>query len=175
MDYNYNQDNNYIQDSNQSTHYQANYVPAMPMKWHKFLIYFALWLSALSAVGNALMFFNGSHYGSDLNREMVYMVFDNMKSLDSFMGIIFLALAAFALITRFALAGYKRTGPKFILILYGANAAVTLLYPLLASSLTDLPFSDMVDTSTVTSIIVGVIMIFANKTYYDNRAHLFVN
>ena len=35
--------------------------------------------------------------------------------------------------------------------------------------------AQVTEKATMYSIIVGVIMIFANKTYYDNRAHLFVN
>ena len=35
------------------------------LKWHKFLIYFALWFSALGYLGSAISCFNGTQYGDN--------------------------------------------------------------------------------------------------------------
>ena len=145
-----------------------------PMKWHKFLIYFALWLSALSWIRNGFTFLNGSHYDNEVERNLVYAVFANLKSLDTVMALLSFGVAALAIWTRFSLAGYKQRGPKLLMTLYGVNGIFDLLYTVLASSITGLPFSDLIDASVFIAVIVAVIMIFVNKAYYDNRAALFI-
>ncbi len=146
------------------------------MKWHKFLIYFALWLSAVLNIVSAFGYFTGSAYNaSGASASRVYSTFPGLKGVDIFMGICLLAIGVMALVTRFALAGYKQNGPKMLLILYGINLVVPVLYLILASTTTGLSIAQLTGTSTWTSLITSLVMIFANKVYYDKRAALFVN
>lgn len=175
MEFNRYDDNN----DNNSTQLQSS-TPAqptidMPMKWHKFLIYFSLWASAVMNVINGFMMFTGAHYGGENEAKMVYNYFDGLKSVDVIMGVLFVGMAVFAIVTRFSLAKYPAKGPKLLLAVYGLNAVLTLVYPLLASAVTGMELSELMDSSTISSIVSSVVMIFVNKTYYNNRAHLFVN
>ena len=146
-----------------------------PMKWHKFLIYFSLWASAVMNVLNSFVMFTGAHYGGENEARMVYNFFDGLKSVDIIMGVLFIGIAIFAIVTRFSLAKYQSKGPKQLLAVYGLNAVLTVAYPLLASAVTGMELSELMDSSTISSIVSSVVMILINKTYYDKRAHLFVN
>lgn len=143
-----------------------------PMKWHKFLIYFALWLSALACLSNALMYFTGSHYGG--YAQDVYLVFSGMKVLDVLCGIACLALCAYTVMTRFALAAYRAKGPKMLTNIYLLNLLISLAYALLGSMITGLSFMDLLGTF-LGYVIGSAVMIFVNRTYYNNRAELFTN
>lgn len=148
----------------------------LPMKWHKFLIYFSLWAGAVLNVFTAIGMLTGSLYTvSGADPEMIYSVFNGLQTVDVLIGLASLALAALLIVTRFSLAGFKANGPKLLLIAYAASTAVELLYPLIAASVTGLSFTDLMDSSSITSLITSVVMIFVNKNYYDKRASLFVN
>ena len=175
MEFNRYDDNN----DNRSTQLQSG-IPVqptvdMPMKWHNFLIYFSLWVSAVMNVRNGFMMFTGAHYGGENEARMVYNFFDGLKSVDVIMGLLFIGMAVFAIVTRFSLAKFKEKGPKLLLAVYALNAVLSLGYPLLASAVTGMALSELMDSSAVGNIVGAVVMIFINKTYYDKRAHLFVN
>ena len=142
------------------------------LKWHKFLIYFALWASALISLGTAFRYFTGMIYGSNANA--VYSYYGGMKTLDMIMGIILVGLAVLSVYVRFQLSGFKTDAPKKLEYLYIANAAVPLLYLLAASSVTGISFFDLASDSWG-SLIGSIAMIFVNRTYYSKREALFVN
>ena len=144
--------------------------PDMPMKWFKFLIYFSLWLSALSCLSNGLNMLTGNIYGG--SAESVYYYFGGLKALDMITGMVNIAMAAFCIYTRFQLAGFKKNGPKLVLVLYAANAALNLLYTIAASAVVG-GSVEMNFTSAITTVIVAAIMVAANNTYFKKRAHLF--
>lgn len=145
----------------------------MPMKWHNFLIYFSLWASAVINTINGLSMLSGLHYRGWA--DSVYRLYDGLRALDILMAVSSLGIAAFTIVTRFALANRQSKGPKLLTALYAINIALSLLYPLLASVVTGMPFSELTDFSTFTSIISSVVFLFVNMAYYNNRAHIFVN
>lgn len=148
-------------------------IPDMPMKWHKFLIYFSLWAGAIMNVLTGIGTLTGSIYaGEGVDPEMIYRVFGGLKAVDVLMGVVFIALAVLLIVARFALAGYKKNGPKLLVIAYAANIALALIYPIMVAAVTGLSFGDLFDVST---LISSGIMLVVNKIYYDKRAHLFVN
>lgn len=142
---------------------------AMPMKWHKFLIYFSLWAGAVLNVGTAIGYLTGSIY---TDPETVYHTYAGLKTVDLLMSIVILAFAVLLIVTRFALAGFKVNAPKLLLIVYAVYAAVLLLYPLILVGVTGLSYTDLWEP---VQLISNTVMIFANKVYYDKRASLFVN
>ncbi len=144
----------------------------MPMKWHKFLIYFSLWVGAVSNGLTAIGFWTGSFY---TDPETVYHTYAGLKTVDLLMSFVILAFAVLLIVTRYALAGFKTNAPKLLLIVYAVYAAVLLLHPLILVGVTGLSFTDLMDSSSITSLITSVVMIFVNKVYYDKRASLFVN
>ncbi len=145
--------------------------PMPPMKWHKCLIYFALWLGAVMNAFTALSLFTGSAYGDAATTERVYRFYDGLKTVDIVMALLLIALAAYQIMARFALAGFKAKGPKMLSCCYIANAAITAIYALCVSSVTDgaVPFTD-----SISGIVGSIAMVFINQAYYNKRAHLFV-
>ena len=139
----------------------------MPMKWHNFLIYFSLWASAVINTIGGLSMLSGLHYQGWAD--------NGLRALELLMALSSLGIAAFTVVTRFALANRQSKGPKLLTALYAINIALSLLYPLLASVVTGMPLSELTDFSTFTGIITSVVFLFVNMAYYNNRAHIFVN
>jgi len=147
-------------------------IPEPSMKWHKFLIYFALWASAIlngiSAFATAL----GLHYGSMEIGSMVYDMFPMMRPADIVYGLLLAFIAVYSIMTRFALAGFKEKGPAMLLRIRIFGVVIGLIYPLLASICTELPFGEMLEAP---SLIAGIAMYFFDRSYYGKRRHMFVN
>lgn len=140
------------------------------MKWYKFIIWVQLFLMALFSFANAVLLFSGGHYQGEA--DLVYSVFPDLKPIDTVFAIPFLALGAFCIVVRQELASFKRQGPSHYYILYGAAIAVQLLYIIVASGV----LGDLAaDAGTWTGITMSVVMIIANKVYFDKRAFLFRN
>lgn len=131
----------------------------MPMKWHKFLIYFSLWAAGLINLSNAGTYFSyASVYG-------VYAV----------CGAILAALAVFSIVVRFALARFKAKGPKMLVAMNILTASTGIVFPLLVSVQTGYPVIEMLDATTISQIAVGLAMAAFHNAYYGTRAHMFVN
>jgi len=165
--------NNWQDEVNQRPAHNNSSISDMPMKWHKFMIYFSLWAGALSNVLSGIGLLTGSVYNaSGSDAEMIYLFYDGLKGMDVLFGLVSLAMAVLLIVTRFALAGYKENGPKLLIACYAASAVVAILYPLLVSGITGMGFAELFDA---TSLVTGIVMCIANKNYYDKRAHMFVN
>ncbi len=148
--------------------------PALKMGWYKFLIYFSLFAGAVLNVFDAISLLTGGIYGGEA--ELVYSVFDGLKSLDAFIGITTLGLAGMCIYTRFRLSGFYKNGPMMLNITYIASLAVNLIYIIGVSSIVPDILSDASTVSSeVSSMITAIVMIFANTVYFKKRSHLFVN
>ena len=163
-------ENNYSQQQ-QYQYYQAG--PMLEMKWYKFLIYFSLFASAVLNAITGLQMLTGAHYGGAA--EYVYSYFEGLKGLDILVGLLSIGIAALAVYTRIRLAGYFQNGPKMLLYLYASSAIINLVY-IIGLNMVIGEVAEMIDTITfISSTVVSAIMIFVNKSYFDKRAHLFVN
>ncbi len=135
--------------------------PQMPMKWYKFLIYFALWAGGILNIINGIMtFFQKSLYIEFAIINFVY-------------SIALIALGAFSIYTRYRLAGFYKNGPQLLLYVYIANAALTVAYSALAYIATPLApiITDMV--SITATVITSAVMVGLNNVYFQKRSHLF--
>lgn len=151
----------------------SNTVPERSMKWHKFLVNFALWAAAvLSAVSGAQLL-TGSHYGDSAMTEQVYRTFGSLKSADTVFGILQIALAVLLIYTRFQLAGFKKGAPNKLTLAYALNLVVFLGYAVVVSNIVGAPFSEILDPSSTSSVAASVAMLVINRIYYGKRAHLF--
>ena len=140
-----------------------------PMKWHKFLIYFLLWLGGIANILSGLVQLSGSQYGVDAAQ--VYAYYNGLQSIDLVFGVMCIGLGAAQIVARFKLARFKAVGPKLLLATYLGAAAFNLLYPVVASAVTGLALSELLDVGTV---IGNVLMFFLNRIYYSKRAQMFV-
>lgn len=155
------------------TDYDKTATPDLPMKWHKFIAYFALWVGALSDLGQAGMLMTGGHYGS--MRDQVYRVFDGLKTIDSICAVAYVFLAAFAVYTAIQLIKLKENAPGKLMINYVISTAVPLVYVLMASVSTGLSVADLAGGTFGSSVVGCVVGMIICKVYYGKRSHLFVN
>ncbi len=163
---------------NQYTVPTLNPVAQHPMKWFKFLIYFALFFGAFINFVFGFNYITGGIYFSQTNgqvtAEMVYGTYGaGLKVLDVIQGILMIAIAAFGVYTRFRLSKYRTNAPLCVYVLYGAGAALTLLYNIALLVVTGL--NQLTSVSSITSLVVTVGFILLNYAYFTKRKDLFVN
>lgn len=145
-----------------------------PMKWYKFLIYFALFFGALMNVVYGIQYLNGDIYeniNDGVSKEWVYAVMgSDLKTLDVIMGILMIGLGVFGVYVRFALAKFKANAPMCVYILYGANAVISLIYTIAVVSITEI---ELDYGREIVSIILMLVMVGLNYTYFKKRQSLF--
>lgn len=137
---------------------------------YKFLIYFALWLSAVLSLWNGIKMLTGLVYGGDA--ALVYRYLPTLKIVDMAYGVLILLCAALAIYARFMLAQYRRSGPPCLYALYIATNAADLLYVAATSLLLG---ESTLNSQTSSSCVTSVIFLLINITYFQKRKHLFVN
>lgn len=152
------------------------YAGDYPMAWFKFLIYFMLFANAAINIFTAVTYLTGSVYlGEDMTMsdvEALYMFYPTAKMIDVVYGVLLIALAAYAIFTRFQLSGFKRRGPFLFILMYVLNLVIGLLYGI--SIMFTLETGLLGFISFVPSIITSVVMIFVNVVYFRKREELFV-
>ena len=150
-----------------------------PMKWHKFLVYFALWASAVINAVQGIRVMSGGQYNDptygNLARE-VYAFFPGMKTADIIYGIILIGIAILGFLTAYKLLKLMRGAPTLLTVLYIASAAGSILYIIMAvSALKGYRDTSDLTASAIGSLIGSVVMIIVNNIYYKKRERLFVN
>lgn len=147
--------------------------PELGMKWFKFVIYFQLFVAAISGFWNGWRLLSGSIYGLDADDlTYVYNYFSGLKGVDTIIGICFIALGIFALVTRFILADFKKAGPAMYIGLLAANIVLSIAYYASVSGIVGGEV-DMDYTSTYSSIVASVVLLICNIVYFKKRKHLF--
>lgn len=153
--------------------------PAKPsMKWYAFLTDLGLYMYL---VINALFAF--STVAGLTNTQAVSVLeangFGYLWTIDLVFCILLFAMAAYALVTRFALAKFRAKAPMLLLILHGADAALNLAQLLVYQQvLQQLPPEMNMNYSAGTSlwmVIGGVTLIFINRIYFQKRKEFFKN
>ena len=152
------------------------YAGGYPMAWFKFLIYFMLFANAAINIFTAVTYLTGSVYlGEDMTMsdvEALYMFYPTAKMIDVIYGVLLIALAAYAIFTRFQLSGFKRRGPFLFILMYVLNLIIGLLYSISIMFTFETGLLGFI--SFVPSIITSVVMIFVNVVYFRKREELFV-
>ena len=142
------------------------------LKWHKFLIYFALWAGAIMNTGNAVLCIKGTQYAEQ--SEQIYALFGGLKTVDLAWGIVLLAIAAYMIYVRFQLAGFRIDAPRKLSILYIVSLVGSVAYLLAVSAVTHQALGSFM-SDIVGPIFVSILMLFINQNYYSKRLELFVN
>ena len=152
------------------------YAGGYPMAWFKFLIYFMLFANAAINIFTAVTYLTGSVYlGENMTMsdvEALYMFYPTAKMIDVIYGVLLIALAAYAIFTRFQLSGFKKRGPFLFILMYVLNLVIGLLYSISIMFTLEAGLLDFI--SLVPPIITSVVMIFVNVVYFRNREELFV-
>ena len=156
--------------------YQAQNINATPsMKWFKFLIYFLLFAGAAINLIFGFNYISGGIYevqtDGKVTAEMVYSLFGGLKAVDVFYGIAMIIIGGFGIFTRFRLSKYRKNGPLFLYILYGAGAGLSLIYSIAVMSISSV---NQISTA-VASVGISVALIILNIKYFGKRKNLFTN
>lgn len=141
----------------------------MGMKWHKFQVYFNLWLSSVYGVLTGFAVISGLQYG-DMADE-VYSYMEGLKTIDVIYGVLLIGLAVWAVVTRFHLAAMRKTGIKCLLNMYWLNLAVELFYVVAAGMMAGAVLETLTEMA---SNLAAIVLAYAiNRAYYAKREHLF--
>ncbi len=145
---------------------------ALPLKWFKFLIYFALWAGAVGNLITAITFLTGvpyTMYGS--SAEEIYSALPALRVIDILYAIVLIGLSVYAFYVRSRLAHFKANGPTTLYwlcgLLGGASAGYSLLVMIAAETVN---FSGV-----ISSVASTVIILLLERTYFQKRANMFVN
>lgn len=138
---------------------------ALPMKWHKFLIYFLLLLGAL------IFLIRGFGDLSDC--------FDSAEGTPAFAvrlfaGVCLLGIAALQLAARAALARFSRKGPKMAVAVY-VSMAVLSGFILAARQMRAVEFDAAIAGVVKMGCVVSALLAACNYLYYRRRAAMFVS
>ena len=160
---------------NVNSAHQPQPQPVIPsMKWYNFLTKFALICGAILNIITGISLLTGSVYGSDA--ELVYLVFPTLRPLDIIIALLIIGLAAFAFYVRKRLVGYYQNAPKLLTMLYLGVVIVDLIYIIgLSAILPSYVLSEVLTPSMYSNLIVSVVMMFVNMSYFKKRSHLFTN
>ena len=141
------------------------------LKWANFLGYFSLWISALYALGMAVTAFRGEQYGG--SAELVYSYFGNaLRYTDRFYGAALVLGAVVYVVAAMAIIKFKATAVKLVPAIYLYGAVVSTAYCILVSIVIK---HSVFNAPEVLTVVVGIIFFFVNRTYFNNRKHIFVN
>lgn len=154
----YNQQGMYNQAPQQNMYNQTPQQPQkeLGMKWFHFVIYFQL--------------LTGRIYGENTDR--VYSYFSGLKGVDTIIGICYIAIAIFALVTRFMLADFKKCGPAMYIGMQVAGLIISIAYIASVTSIVD-GLTEYIASSTYGTMAVSIVMLICNIVYFKKRKHLF--
>jgi len=145
-----------------------------PMKWHKWLIYFALIAGGILTLLDAVKYFTGSiYYSAGVEPWQVYRLYPMLKTADILYGAAMVAVAVMAFVTRSKLAQMKTDGPQWLTRYYLAGIAAYVVYGVLYGMSTNMMSTAL---AMVAKEVAGnCLMLWLNKKYYEKRKELFVN
>lgn len=164
--------------------YPRNIVVQLSMNWYKFVRYVMLYLVTVCMVIMGIVYVNGQAY--EENTELVYYLFNDLKTVDIIYGFVLIILGIWGFIIRKEMALYANKAPKHYIRFLTSIAVLEIIYYIAVYQSTISSFVSagelgeyMSYSSDVSEGIVGIVLyiifIILNKMYFDKRIHLFVN
>lgn len=149
------------------------YHQEMPMKWFKFIIYFQLFASALINLGTGWLYLTGSIYSNQseyVTANTIYSFYPKLLVVDKFYGVCLIGLAIAAIFVRMKLAKFHKGAPQFYYVFLGCSAILLAIYTIASSAI----LGGGEFSSVVGNIVGMVVLLLANMSYFQKRAHLFI-
>ena len=112
-----------------------------PMKWHKWVIWVQLWISALSNLYSAYTFLNGAGYSA-----LAYSLYPGLRAAGVFAGIGSLAVAVYTVYARFQLSRLKQGAPGKLVMLSVFALVLSFLYRMWICSVVNVSFKWSAET-----------------------------
>ena len=147
----------------------------MPMKWYKFLAFFALWAGAIINLTYGIRYMGDNAFGDPLASAFIFEMYPKMKGVMVVCGLATIAIAALNVLTAINLIKFKKNAPKLVILSYVAGAAVNIYYLIATSSNVDpeiVAESNIITTATA-AVLVAIVFSFINIIYFKKRKHLF--
>lgn len=141
----------------------------LPMKWHKFLCYFSLWLSAVLNIVAGIQYLNG-------DASLVDVYVPELETPNGVYGIFAILIGILCAVTAILLLKFKKNGPRilhFTLLNSAVGTVVIMVWEALILSGYGADATVLYVSAGIT-LVASLIVIALNKTYYNKRAHLFV-
>ena len=141
----------------------------LPMKWHKFLCYFSLWLSAVLNIVFGFLYLSEE-------ASLVDAYVPELETPNGVYGIFAILIGILCAVTAILLLKFKKNGPRilhFTLLNSAVGNVVIMVWVALILSGYGADATVLYVTAGIT-LVASLIVIALNKTYYNKRAHLFV-
>lgn len=145
----------------------------LPMKWHAFLCYAALWVIALISLYRGFTNLFGSGQGAD--GAQFYRMFPLMRHIDAAFGIVSLAVAVLAVLSAVFLIKKRKKGPVLLIVTLALLVVYKLLFELLSIAVaaeTPAKYAQIVRLAFV--CCAYALLIVLNVIYYKKRKTVFV-
>ena len=144
--------------------------PVLGLKWANFLGYFALWAGAIGSLVVGIQYITGLIYEG--SADLVYDFFGGLQFVDIVYGICTVLAAVLNVFTALSIIKRKKQAGFLVCLVYIVQAAIAFVYTIVSSiicsSLAGLP-------TMIITVIVSIVMIFVNRTYFNNRRDVYVN
>lgn len=154
--------------------------PQLGMKWFKFIIYFQLVVGAILYFSNGVQLLTGTIYsknGQNLS-SFIYKLIPALKTQDVIIGILYILLAVFALISDVSLSKYKKFAPILYLTYLASGIVITIIYLISISMITNnhgINYNPFSNSNIISNLVGCIVLLICNISYFKNRKHLFVN
>ncbi len=152
------------------------YNDGLGMKWYSFLIYFALFAAAVISIINGIQYVTGAVYDIETRvkgtSDFMYAIFPKLKTIDVVYGIAAFLHAIFCIVTRFALAKYKKAAPSMITAVYAAVPIFGALY--IGACKAFVPYLEFDAGALLPSFVINIVMLILNIIYFNKRKHRFI-
>ena len=143
---------------------------AKPLKWHKFLIYFAMWVWAINSIATGINMLSGFYYG-DASVE-VYSYFPRLQKVDTVFAVIYLLFGIFTIFTRFRLSRFHKGSLKLFTWCLILQPIVLSLYHFFFFAHTTVLY-ESVPLEIAENFIACAIILVSSRIYYKKREELF--
>ena len=145
-----------------------------PMKWHKFLMVMLI-IGGIFEIIVGLGMLTGTWYEvQGVNIERVYRFYPALKTMNWILGVVSIGLGGvFRFTVRKRLKNFMESGPRSLMVLYGATIAVSVVYLLALTAVLGVSLADT--GKEWPRIVFSACSMYAQKKYYDKRKDLFVN
>ena len=139
------------------------------LKWHKFLIYFFLWIRMLLCFYWAYNLLSGRTWGEYLQK--ISQLFPKVRMVDSVFGLLFTILGCFIIFVRFRLAKFRRASVDLLQIQFLLFPLLIIFYYRAINSNAQVELYTFKGMES--SIIIAAILIISSHFYYKKRNALF--
>lgn len=142
----------------------------LPMKWHFVMLVLLALGGVLNVVGGILRISGQEYLIRGLDPNMVWQV-PRMKVLDILNGIMGVGFGGFQFVVCRRLSKLRENAPNLLTVFYVVYLVYSILYHVAVSA------SLGVSTfgSAARSLIVTLVLLFVNRSYYAKREALFMN